>query len=178
MTPQEKLDSVIKSIELLKVLYGENLAQLPDEYKLGYAATLIDVHRQLNKESSPQVNDACSPVQSTLTEPVSSFNTMDLIQRGFNTMDLIQRGASSGLLLSPKEIAEQLYDVTLDEVNIRDLNKLVVEKWRDKYKYTSKIRPCRNNKMCSYLYFSVDWDLVGQALFQLEVRANIEAINK
>jgi hypothetical protein len=167
MTPEQKIDLAIRTLDGLKLLHGEKLEGFPDKDKAMLATSIVDAYKEV-VGVPPDVKCDRSLIQNTLTEPVSSFNTMDLIQHG----------ASSGLLLSPKEIAEQLYDVNLDEVNIRDLNKLVVEKWRDKYEYTSKIRPCRNNKMCSYLYLSIDWDLVGQALFQLEVRANLEAISE
>jgi hypothetical protein len=47
MTPQEKLDSVIKSIEFLKALYGENLKQLPNDHNGLLAANILDAHRRM-----------------------------------------------------------------------------------------------------------------------------------
>ena len=154
MTPEDKLDLAIRTMEALKLLHGEKLEGFPDKDKVMLATSIVDAYKEV-VGASPVISDVCSLAQTTLTVPVSHFNTMDLIQRG----------ASSGLLLSPKQIAEQLFGVDLDEVSIKELNQLVVDMWRNKYKYTSMIRPCRNNKMISYLYLSIDWELVGQALF-------------
>lgn len=152
MTPQEKLDLAIKSVEVLKLLNGDNLASLSNENKAILTTGIVDAYKEIEIGSESIDCDR------------------DILAKKLFLAEYY--GSNPPAFWPPKDIAELWFSMCLGDVNIRKLNQEVVKLWRDKYGYSTDVRPCRDNFMSTYLYNIHDWELIGEALNKPGVKLN------
>jgi hypothetical protein len=137
MTPEEKLDSVIKSIEVLKLLYGDKLESLPAEDKAIFATIIIDVHRD-KVQTIPQI------IASNETEHEQILPVEEIVSSIYN-------------VLIPAHVRQR---------RIRVLSREVVKRWREKYGYSIDKRPVLHKNSNTYGYSLIDWHIVRETLIE------------
>ena len=161
MTPEQKLDSVTQSLGLLKTLCGENLELLPKPYKVMLAETIVAIHRDKLKGYS-----FVADIDEDDLEELGNNLTKDDLEE----LKVFFDRDKKVYLLSPVEIVNRWYGLDLCGINISLLNDRVVGRWRKKYDHCTKIRPCRDNDKATYLYYSFDWDIVGEVLEEMGIK--------
>ena len=146
MTPQEKLNSAIKSIEALKLLYGDKLEGLSAKDKAILAASIIDAHKEL-------------------LPPVIESNEKD---KNLAHLVIESNGKDKSLMLPVEEIVTFIYSIYIPshirQRRIRRLSRGVVKQWREKYGLTIYYRPPTHSPSNTYGYYPEDFHLVREVL--------------